>query len=65
MDLTDEIIRGHGEDGKSTNPLSASRMTPVLPKPRDGEWRAVLHGNGIGLLCPGSFDGTPLEELRV
>ena len=62
MDLRDQVIRRHSYDGKGANPLVALRMTPVLPKSREGKGRAVLHGNGIGLLCTRSFERTPLKE---
>ncbi len=62
MDLRRRDICRNGDDGKGTNPFRALRMMPVLPKSGDGEGRAILHGNGIGLLCSGSFDGPPLKE---
>jgi hypothetical protein len=62
VDLPDESIRGHGDNGKRANPLAALRMTPIFLKSSDAEGRAVLHGNGIGLLCSGSFNGSPLKE---
>jgi hypothetical protein len=62
MDLLDEVIRRHSDNSEGTNPFPALRITPVLPEPGDGKGPTVLHGNGIGLLCPHSFDGTPLKE---
>jgi hypothetical protein len=62
MDLADQIVGRNGDDGKGSNPFPTMRMTPVLSKPGDSEGRAVLHGNGIGLLRPRSFDGPPLKE---
>ena len=62
MDLADQIVGRNGDDGKGSNRFPTMRMTPVLSKPGDSEGRAILHGNGIGLLCSGSFDGSPLKE---
>ena len=31
VDLRDELIGRHGNDDKGSNPLSALRLTPVLP----------------------------------
>jgi hypothetical protein len=62
MDLADQIVGRNGDDGKGSNPFPTMRMTPALSKPGDSEGRAILHGNGIGLLCSGSFDGSPLKE---
>ena len=47
MDVHDESISWHGDDGKRVNPLAALWMTPVFPKPGDSEGRAVLHGDSI------------------
>jgi hypothetical protein len=44
MDLCDEVIRRHSDDGKCANPFPALRMMPVLPKPGDGEGRAAPRG---------------------
>src|SRR4029077_13743353 len=38
------------------------RVLPVLPKPADAEWAAVLHGDGIGLFGLLSLDRLPFEE---
>ena len=62
MDLADQSGGRTGDDGKGSNRFPTMRMTPVLSKPGDSEGRAILHGNGIGLLCSGSFDGSPLKE---
>jgi hypothetical protein len=63
MYLLDEVIRRHSDNSEGTNPFPALWMTPVLPKPSDGKGRTVLHGNGIGLLCSGSSDRSPLNAL--
>ena len=62
VDLPDKVIRGHGDDGKGANPLTALRLTPVLPNSGNGERCPVLHGNGVRLLRSRSFDGPPLKE---
>src|SRR5262245_39286502 len=62
MDFPDQIVRRNSDDGEGANPLARSWMTPILPKPSDGERRAVLHGDGVGLFRPRSFDGTPFKE---
>src|SRR5262249_18328454 len=62
MNLGDEVI-GIGRDHrKRPNPLAGRRLFPVLPYPADAEWRAVLHGYGVRLLCSLSLDRLPLEE---
>ena len=60
MDLADQIVGRNGDDGKGSNPFPTMRRRPVLSKPGDSEGRAVLHGNGVRLLC--SFGGSPLKE---
>src|SRR5262245_45949490 len=62
MDFPDQVVRGNGDDGKGAYPLATSWMTPILPKPGDGERRPVLHSNGIGLFRPRPFDGPPFKE---
>jgi hypothetical protein len=62
MDLADQIVGRNGDDGKGSNPFPTMRMTPALSKPGDSEGRAILHGNGIGLLCSGSFDGSATQR---
>src|SRR5271166_1784245 len=47
---------------KSPNPLAGSRLFPVLPNAGDPERRAILHGDGVGLLRPLSLDRLPLEK---
>jgi len=62
MDLGDELIGVGSDDRKRPNPLTRAWLLPILPNTGDPEWRAVLHGDGIGLLGPLSLDGLPLEE---
>jgi hypothetical protein len=50
------------DDGERANPLAGSRLLPVLPDACETERRAILHGDGIGLLRPLAPDGLPLEE---
>jgi len=47
---------------KGPNPFARSGFFPVLPNASDTEWRAILHGNRVGLLCLLTLDRLPLKE---
>ena len=63
MDIGYQLISIGGDDRKRADPLARTRLLPVLPNAGDPEWRAVLHGDGIGLLCLLSLDR--FDELPI
>ena len=62
MDVRDQFIRVSRDDREGTYPFICAGLFPVLPKTCNAEWRAILHGNSIGLLGLLAFDRLPLEE---
>ena len=62
MNFRHQLVRVGRDDRECPDPLTGCRVLPVLPYPRNPEWRTVLHGNRIGLLRPLPFDRLPLVE---
>ena len=62
MNLLNQRVGRYRYDGKRPLPLSSVRIAPVLPQSCQTEWRAIRHGNRVGLLGPSTFDGAPLEK---
>src|SRR6185312_13321113 len=62
MDLSNKLVGVRRDDRESADPLTGARVLPVLPKSPEPERRAVLLGDGKGLLRLLTFDGLPLEE---
>ena len=62
MDAGHQLIRIRGDDRERSDPFAGCRLFPVLPYAANAEWRAVLHGDGVGLLCPLALDRLPLEK---
>jgi hypothetical protein len=62
MDLSHQFVRWHRDNDKGALPLSSALIAPVLPKPSETEGRAILYGDGVGLLGAGPLDCPPLEE---
>src|SRR6516165_11569668 len=63
MDVGNQFIRICRDDREGTYSLTCAGLFPVLPKTCNAERRAILHGNGIGLLGLLAFDRLPLEEV--
>jgi hypothetical protein len=55
-------FRGEGEDHKGPNPLTASRVAPILPEASESERLVIFHRNGKGLPCPCPFERSPFVK---
>src|SRR3954451_9405811 len=62
MDLRHKLVRSRSDHGEGPHPSARARVFPVLPKPSEAKWRAVLHPDRERLLHLLPEDRLPLKK---
>src|SRR5215204_952591 len=65
VNTPNEFVCCRRYDAEGSDPLAGGRILPVLPKASEAERRAVLHGDGVGLLYLRALDRHPASCLSV